>query len=162
MNEENELRKSENLPIYKKGDEIYKVVSQICELIPEEDEHLQHIKGQMLLDAMMLTVKIAGAEGGDLYDIRMECASIIRKSARDLMVTNHSLEMFGFKEVEYFEIVRDLIEEFRLLFIDWVEGFDQWDYIIDRWGLFNPPGVGPHDHDPDDDIPFDPEDFGLE
>lgn len=27
-------------------------------------------------------------------------------------------------------------------------------YIIDRWGLFNPPGVGPFDKDPDDDIPF--------
>ncbi|HZL08348.1 MAG TPA: hypothetical protein VFC65_00005 [Prolixibacteraceae bacterium] len=47
-----------------------------------------------------------------------------------------------------------LIEEYRLLFIDWVAAFDKWDYIIDRWGLFNPPGVGPFDHDPDDDIPF--------
>ncbi|HNW57202.1 MAG TPA: hypothetical protein PLR88_09465 [Bacteroidales bacterium] len=60
-------------------------------------------------------------------------------------------------------MVRDLIEEYRLLFIDWVAGFDKWDYIIDRWGLFNPPGVGPFDKDHDDDIPFhgfeeDPED----
>jgi len=53
-----------------------------------------------------------------------------------------------------FQIVRDLIEEYRLLFIDWVAGFDKWDYIIDRWGLFNPPGIGPFDKDPDDDIPF--------
>ena len=50
--------------------------------------------------------------------------------------------------------IRDLIEEYRLLFIEWVAGFDKWDYIIDRWGLFNPPGVGPFDKDPDDDIPF--------
>lgn len=85
----------------------------------------------------------------------MEAAAIIRKAARDLMVQNHSLEMFGFKEVHYFQIVRDLIEEYRLLFIDWVAGFDQWDYIIDRWGLFNPPGVGPFDKDPDEDIPYD-------
>jgi hypothetical protein len=28
------------------------------------------------------------------------------------------------------------------------------DYIIDRWGLFNPPGVSPFDKDPDDGIPF--------
>ena len=152
----------ENLPIYKKGEEIFQVVNQIAELIPDDDDHLQHIKGQMLGDAMLLTVKIAGAEGGDLYDLRMEAAAIIRKAARDLMVTNHSLEMFGFKEVEYFDIVRDLIEEYRLLFIDWVAGFDQWNYIIDRWGLFNPPGVGPFDKDPDDDIPFNPDDFDFE
>ncbi len=62
--------------------------------------------------------------------------------------------MFGFKAFEYFEIVRNLIEEYRLLFIDWVAKFDKWNYIIDRWGLFNPPGIGPFDKDPDDDIPF--------
>lgn len=162
MEEHDDLREPEKLPIYKKGKEIYEVVHQIGKLIPEDDEYLQSVKGQMLGDAMMLTVKVAGAEGGDLYDLRMECAAIIRKAARDLMVTNHSLEMFGFKEVEYFDIVRDLIEEYRLLFIDWVAGFDQWNYIIDRWGLFNPPGVGPHDKDPDDDIPFNPDDFNLE
>ncbi|HZL09510.1 MAG TPA: hypothetical protein VFC65_05900 [Prolixibacteraceae bacterium] len=143
------------LPIYKKGMEIFDVVNRICELIPEDDEMLAHVKGIMLEDAMLLTVKVAGATGGQLYDIKMECAAIIRKAARELMVQNHSLDMFGFEHVEYFQIVRDLIEEYRLLFIDWVAAFDKWDYIIDRWGLFNPPGVGPFDNDPDDDIPFD-------
>ncbi len=150
----NEINPKE-LPIYKKGLEIYEVVHHIGELIPDDDEMLQHVKGIMLEDAMLLTVKVAGATGGQLYDIKMECAAIIRKAARELMIQNHSLEMFGFEHVEYYQIVRDLIEEYRLLFIDWVAGFDKWEYIIDRWGLFNPPGVGPFDHDPDDDIPFD-------
>lgn len=157
--EEYNIRKHEDLPIFKKAEEIFEVVHQIGQLIPEDDEHLQYVKANMLGDAMMISAKIAGAEGGDIYDLRMENAAIIRKAARDLMVTNHSLEMFGFEEVEYFNIVRDLIEEFRLLFIEWVAGFDKWNYIIDRWGLFNPPGVGPFDKDPDDDIPFNPDDF---
>jgi hypothetical protein len=144
----------QELPIYKKGEEIFKVVDQICQLIPDDDEMLSHVKGVMLEDAMLLTVKVAGATGGQLYDIKMECAAIIRKAARELIIQNHSLEMFGFEHVEYFQIVRDLIEEYRLLFIDWVAGFDKWDYIIDRWGLFNPPDIGPFNHDPDDDIPF--------
>ena len=142
------------LPIYKKGWEIYEVVDQICQLIPDDDEMLAHVKGIMLEDAMMLTVKVAGAEAGQLYDIKMEAAAIIRKAAQNLMIQNHSLEMFGFEHVEYFQIVRNLLEDYRLLFIDWVSKFDKWNYIIDRWGLFNPPGVGPFDHDPDDDIPF--------
>lgn len=160
-NEDHEFRKFEKLPIYQKAEEIFEVVKQIADLIPENDtnSHLLDVKHQMLGDAMTIMAKIAGAEGGDLYDLRMENAAIIRKAARDLMVTKHSLEMFGFEEVQYFDMVRDLIEEFRLLFIDWVAGFDQWNYIIDRWGLFNPPGVGPHDKDPDDDIPFNPNDF---
>jgi hypothetical protein len=142
------------LPIYKKGQEIFDVVDQICKLIPDDNEPLADVKRVMYEDAMLLTVKIAGAEGGQLYDIRMEAAAIIRKAANELKIQNHSLKMFGFEHVEYFQIVRDLIEEYRLLFIDWVAGFDSSNYIIDRWGLFNPPGIGPFDHDPDEDIPF--------
>ena len=60
---------------------------------------------------------------------------------------------------DYIELLRQTIDEFRLLFVDWVAGFDVWDYVKDNWGLFNPPGVNVHDKDPDDDIPFDPDDF---
>jgi hypothetical protein len=152
--EEDDEIKYEDLPIFRKGEEIMDIVRHIASLIPDDNEHLQFTKGFMLSDAAQLTVKIAGAHGAGLYDLKMEAAAIIRKAARDLVVQSHSLEMFGFKEVEYFNIVRDLVEEYRLLFIDWVASFDKWDYIIDRWGLFNPPGVGPFDKDPDDDIPF--------
>jgi hypothetical protein len=159
MKEENE-RPVEELPIYRKGREIFDLVKRIGDLIPEDNEHLQFVKAEMMEDAALLSVKVAGTHRVGLYDLKMEAAAIIRKAARDLMVKNHSLDMFGFEEVEYYQLVRDLIEEYRLLFIDWVAGFDQWDYIIDRWGLFNPPGVGPFDKDPDDDIPWN--DFDLE
>jgi len=142
------------LPIYQKGKEIYELVTRITDLIPEDNEHLMFVKSDMLLDAAQLTVKIEGAEAAGLYDLKMENAAIIRKAARDLVVHQHSLEAFGFEHTEYCEMIRSLVEEYKLLFINWVESFDKWDYVIDRWGLFNPPGVGPFDKDPDDDIPF--------
>jgi len=96
----------------------------------------------------------------DLYDIKMENATIIRKCARELYVRAGSLRFEeDIKDKEYIELLPNEIEEFRLLFIDWVASFDQWNYIIDRWELFNPPGVSAHDKDPDDDIPFNPKDF---
>ncbi|MFN8209057.1 MAG: hypothetical protein U0T82_16865 [Bacteroidales bacterium] len=155
MEEEFNHDRAEDLAIYKKGREIFDVVRRIGELIPEDDDYLQHLKSCMIADASLLTVKVAGAEAGDLYDIRMEAAAIIRKAARDLMVIQHSFDSAGFSDVDYFQVVRGLLEEYRLLFIDWVQHFDPWNYIIDRWGLFNPPGVGPFDHVPDDDIPWD-------
>ncbi len=142
------------LPIYKKAMEIFDLASKLADLIDEEDEMLKHYKEFMLQDASMISAKIAGAEGADIYDIRMECAAIVRKCARDLATHCTGLEIHDFKDTQYLPLVRDAIEEFRLLFIDWVAGFDQWNYIIDRWGLFNPPGIGPFDHDPDDDLPF--------
>jgi len=152
--DEDDIIQPEKLPIYRKGKEIFDMVIKITDLIPENEEYLNEVKACMLNDAALLTVKVAGAEAAGLYDLKMENAAIIRKAARDLMVQQHSLDMFGFEYVEYYQIVRDLIEEYRLLFIDWVARFDKWDYIIDRWGLFNPPGIGPFDKDPDDDIPF--------
>ncbi len=140
----------EDLPIYKKGKEIQDVVNQIISLIPEDNHELGYIKRIIFEDALMLTSKVVNAEGGDLYDLRMENAAIIRKSARDLMVQNHNLKLFEFKYVEYYDIIRSLLEEYRLLFINWVAGFDPWNYIVDRWGLFNPPGIGPFDADADD------------
>lgn len=152
--EDDDIINPEKLPVYIKGKEIFDLVNKITALIPEDNEYLMHLKTCMLSDAAQLTVKIAGAEAAGLYDLKMENAVIIRKAARELMVQQHSLDMFGFEYAEYYQLVRDLIEEYRLLFINWVAGFDKWDYIIDRWGLFNPPGVGPFDKDPDDDIPF--------
>jgi len=147
----------EELQLYQKGLEIFDTVHLIADLIPPEDKHLNIVKDQMLGDALILSTKVSGAAVMDMYDLKMESATLIRKAARDLMVQNHALEMYGFKEVDYFQMVRDLIEEFRLLFIDWVKTFDPWDYEIDRWGLFNPPGVSPFDHDPDEDLPRDDE-----
>jgi hypothetical protein len=149
MFENDDQLRVHNMPLYKKGEEILELVRQIADLIPEENEHLGFVKDFMLEDAYMLTAKIVNAEAGDLYDIRMENAVIIRKSARDLMVQYHSLEMFGFEYVEYYNLVRNLIEDYRLLFVDWVAGFDKWNYMIDRWGLFNPPGISPSGPDPD-------------
>lgn len=146
------------MPIYKKGREIVELVNRILALVPEDNEALAHVAQWMSNDAYTLCVKVAGAEGAGLYDIRMENAALIRKAARELVVNCHSLEMHGFKHTEYFVLLREAVEEYRLLFITWVESFDKKDYIIDRWGLFNPPGVGPFDIDPDD-RPIDPADF---
>jgi hypothetical protein len=151
---DDDIIKPEKLLIYLKGEEIFDMVSKIADLIPENNEYLKEVKACMLSDAAQLIVKVAGAEAAGLYDLKMENAAIIRKAARDLMVQQHSLDMFGFEYVEYYQIIKELIEEYRLLFIDWVAGFDKWDYIIDRWGLFNPPGIGPFDKDPDDGLPF--------
>lgn len=133
------------MPLFLKGEEILEVVRQLIDLIPEEDELLNSLKGILLEDAFILTSKILSAEAVEIYDLKMENATLIRKAARDLMVQNHTLKEFGFEHTEYFQIVRNLLEEYRLLFIDWVATFDINNYIIDRWGLFNPPGVSPFD-----------------
>lgn len=145
-----------------KAELIFKLTQGLIEIVPKDNKlFLQETTVRFMLeDAMMIPAKISGAEAIDLYDIKMENATIIRKCAQQLYVNagNPRFEE-SIKDSEYIELLRDEIEEFRLLFIDWVASFDQWNYIIDRWGLFNPPGVTAHDKDPDDSISFNSKEY---
>ncbi|MEM9389770.1 MAG: hypothetical protein AAGA02_04810 [Bacteroidota bacterium] len=68
--------------IWIKGMELFDLASKIADLIDDEDEILSEYKRFLLEDASMISTKIAGAEGADIYDIRMECAAIVRKCVR--------------------------------------------------------------------------------
>jgi hypothetical protein len=143
-----------DLPIYKKAEEIYKTLQIITDLFPEDNDYLQHLKSNLLGDIMIIQAKISGAEAVKLYDIKMENAAIIRKAAREIMVSGNHLELLGFSDAKYYKIIRNLIEDFRLLFIDWVAGFNPKHYIVDEWGLFNPPGISPDYVQRDDELDF--------
>ena len=109
-------------------------------------------------DAMIISAKIAGAEGGNLYSIRMQNAAIIRDHAMHLYVQVGSLRFHkSFKEVEYVKLIRKEIDEFRLLFIEWVASFDTNNHYWDEWGLFNPPGAIP----PSEDETYNDDDFDI-
>lgn len=152
--------KTHQMPIYQKAEQIFKLTEGLVQIIPKEDEFLQATTVRFMMeDAMLIPAKIAGAEAGDLYDLRMENAAIIRKAARELYVQVGGLRHHGVDNEEYIDLLRKEIDEFRLLFIDWVASFDVWNYIKDDWGLFNPPGVNAHDKDPDDGTPLDPDNF---
>lgn len=143
-----------NSPIFKKAQEIHETIQRIIALFPEDNEHLEYMKSQLTGDSLLIQAKLAGAFGVKLYDLKMENATLIRKAARDLMVSYHSLKMFGFEDVQYYELVREQLEEFRLLFIDWVANFNPKHFITDEWGLFNPPGIGPDYEQRSDELNF--------
>ena len=158
----------EKMPIYQKAYEIMQLGRKIGALVSKEDvETADEAEGEMLENyamyiienSLMIPAKIAGAEGADIYDIRMENASIIRKAAREILTSCTGMQLCGYKEDDYIQLLRGEIEEFRVLFAEWVKSFDQFNYHIDRWGLFNPPGINYDDYDPDDDIPFNADDF---
>lgn len=142
------------LPLYKKSQEIFDVLETITDLFPDDNEYLQSIKCNLIGDIMTIQAKICSAEAVKLYDIKMENATIIRKVARDIFVGGNTLEHFGFSDSKYYNLVRNLVEEFRLLFIDWISGFNPKHYIVDSWGLFNPPGISSDYIQTDDELDF--------
>lgn len=148
------MKNYQKTPIYKKSKEILETLNAITDLFPEDNQDLLLLKDQLLSDAMLIQAKLAGSFSVKLYDLKMENATFIRKAARDLMVSYHSLKMFEFKDVRYYTLIRIQLEEFRLLFIEWVAEFNPKHYITDTWGLFNPPGIAPDYEQRSDELNF--------
>ena len=149
------------LSLYQKAEQIFKITQGLVEIVPADNEFLQETTVRFMMEnAMIILAKIAGDQAVEFYDLKMENATIIRKAARELYFQAGSLRFErAILDKDYILLLRKEIDEFRILFIDWVAGFDIWNYIKDDWGLFNPPGVNAYDKDPNDDIPFNPDDF---
>ena len=119
--------------LYNQARAIYKYAALFCETL--KGEMADMTANLIMQNAMMLCPKIVGAEGADLYILRMENASIIRTNCRELETQVEAADMFGICTPEYKNIVINEIEKFRLIFIDWVTNFEKDDYL-DNWGLY--------------------------
>ncbi len=139
----------QKMPLFQKAMEIVEIVERIVVLIPKKNFYLKDVARFMLADATQIPAKIAGAYGDTPYDVKMENATLIRKSAMQIYEQCNSFLKDEFKEIEYLDLLKKEIEEFRILFAEWVKTFDPWNYHLDRWGLFNPPGINYDNKDSD-------------
>lgn len=131
----NERKRLKEMPLYKSAVNIMKLTTSLAETINEEDDTLM-MKDQMLMNAYMLGPKIAGAEAGDMYTLRMENAVLIKIHARELLTQTSFCKAEKLSKPEYLKLLRDEIENFRKLFVEWVKSFDKENDIKDDWGLF--------------------------
>ena len=129
-------REYKQLPIFKKAMEIAEITKALTESIDEEADKF-HIREQMMANAYVLGAKIAGAEGAGIYRIRMENAVLIKLAACELQAQTSLCKAESLTENDYLKVLRDEIENFRQLFIDWIDNFDPLDNFDDGWGIFN-------------------------
>jgi hypothetical protein len=128
------IDKYRKLPIFIKSQEIFDLAEAIAEGLKESDMK-EHLKGEIFLQSSLIQVKIAGAEGGGLYSLRMQNAVLIKIAVMDLMNAVSFAEMVNINEEDYVKLMREKVEEFRLLFLDWIRGFNKDYDIPDNWGI---------------------------
>ena len=128
------LDRYRKLPVFIKADEILELAEVITEAL-KEDERKEHLAGQILTNAMLIQVKIAGAEGGNLYSLRMQNAVLIKLAVQDMINAISFSSMMKINEEDYADLMRDKIEEFRLEFVNWIRGFDKTNDIPDNWAI---------------------------
>lgn len=138
--------------LYNKAKEIYKITRTITDTFPETEE-AEYTKSTMIGNASIIPAKIMGAQRG-YYSLQMENAVVIKMNIVELRNTLWMCLAETWCDESYLEMMRAEIEEFRLLFVDWIKSFDKSNDFADEWHLFNDPGTFPND-----DEPFDPNEF---
>ncbi len=147
--EEDERPDFRQLPVYQRGIDLLETVYALYEFLKLKDEEAgeknaatarteeeqemmlrREVIGFMLEDAQIMLAKIAGAEGGDIYSIRLENAHIIKSHGRHLQVSCNSL--FDVDN-EYVQLIREKVHNFRIAFLEWVAGFDPTNDIKGEW-----------------------------
>jgi len=128
------FEKYQRLPVYKKAEELYELADVIVEAIKEDDQK-DWLSGEIVGNAMLIQAKIAGAEGGGLYSLRMQNAVLIKYAAYNMLNAVISTEIFGLNNEDYVDLMRDKIEEFRIEFVAWIRGFDRSYDIPDNWAI---------------------------
>jgi hypothetical protein len=128
------LRKYELLPVYKKSQEVFDLAEIIADAL-KEDDMKEHLAAQIFSNAAMIQAKIAGAEGGGLYSLRMQNAVLIKLAVQDMFNAISFASMVKINEEDYVQLMRDKVEEFRLVFVEWIRGFDKSYDIPDNWAI---------------------------
>ncbi|WP_026952971.1 hypothetical protein [Algoriphagus mannitolivorans] len=121
-------------PLMKKAHEIVSLTHAIVGSLDEARKELYG--GIMMGDAMILAAKFAGAHGVDDYILKMENATLMKIHARSLRTMTYQLAMEETHAEEHLQLLRKEIDEFKLLFVEWIQTFDPTDRYDDGWGLF--------------------------
>ena len=129
------MQEYKQTPIYQKAEEIIHLTRALVETMDQEHTFAE-IGNQMVEDAYILGAKIAGATGLDIYSDKMEKAVLIKVSACSLQASTTFCSEEGLADPEHLRVLSDEIENFRVLFVDWINTFHECEDYDDGWGLF--------------------------
>jgi 3'-phosphoadenosine 5'-phosphosulfate sulfotransferase (PAPS reductase)/FAD synthetase len=70
-----------------------------------------------------------------LYSLRMQNAVLIKLAVQDMFNAVSFASMVKINEEDYVQLMREKVEEFRLVFVDWIRSFDKTYDIPDNWAI---------------------------
>jgi hypothetical protein len=130
--------------LYRKSIDILNLARTIGDMLPE-DEDADSTRHLILQNAYLVPAKIKGAMVMEYYSLMMENAVIIKVNICQLREQLWACKEFHGLEQQYIDVLRNEIDDFRKIFINWITSFDKKNDLPDEWHLFNDPSAFPND-----------------
>lgn len=131
---ENEQNRIYQHPLMRKAKDIVGLTHALVGSLDEARKELYG--GLMMEDATVMSAKFSGAEALEDYVAKMENAIIMKVHAKSLRAMTYQLAVESTHAEEHLQLLRDAIEDYRKLFVEWVKGFDSSEKYDDGWGIF--------------------------
>lgn len=130
-----------------KAKEIFMLLNVLEESFPKNElEDRLHPVYLMQENIVKARAKLAGAKAlREIYHALMENAVLVKVNMTELKTQLFAAEEFYTSHKDYLDIIRKELDDFRLLFVEWVKTFDPGQDMPDEWHLFNDPDSFPDD-----------------
>ncbi len=119
------------LTVYQQARTIAEVTEALVESFDEEG--VQDICNQLIRFAKTLPEKIAAAECGDFYTLRLENAFYVKCAARELQSLLLYCMALKLTDKDYINFLCKELDTFRELFLNWVATFNKHNDLKDEW-----------------------------
>ncbi len=118
--------------------ELSNTIKVLLESVDSNYDFINSQKEIIQQSLLIIKAKLYSALRSDSYLVCMQNAAIIRYHAEYLKTSYHTLNDTGLFNTSYVKVFRNEMEEFRELFIVWINDIKQMDRegIEDEWGLF--------------------------
>ncbi|MBK7964718.1 MAG: hypothetical protein IPK10_05115 [Bacteroidetes bacterium] len=131
-----EQERISKLPVMIQAVQLFELVNGIVETFSTDDEISLHYKEVMLSDVRKLRNRIIATEDAEYFSLKMENAVLVKVAAQNILAQEAGLNLLCLADPSYLEVLRDEIEVFRTLFIEWTNSFDRSRDMDDGWNLF--------------------------
>lgn len=101
------------------------------------DKARRELYGMELLDCCdTLEKTYYEVESNENFVEKMDYAVLFKINAKKMYAISFKLVLNKTDTEDHLELLRDGIEEIRLLFLPWIKSFDQFEKYPDGWGIF--------------------------
>lgn len=124
----------QSLAIVQKAALVSDLIISFCEHLGDSQVEYEYKK--ILLNAgLELCNKIVIAETSSYFNDKVENALLVKMAVKKVLHQLAGMQVLGLSDKEYSHLIEKEIEEFRLLYNEWVNAFNNSTTLSDGWDL---------------------------
>jgi hypothetical protein len=124
----------QSMAIVQKAGLVSDLIISFCEHLGDSEVEYQYKK--ILLNAgFEICNKLVVAETSIYFNDKLENALLVKMAIKKVLHQLSGMQVLGISDFEYSRLIENEIEEFRLLFNNWVRTFDKGTNLSDGWEL---------------------------